>query len=186
MSIFAETKALRRELRALAAKPEWDLLARHDLLSNKPLSSSRQRAWRYVKRTLAALGLMLPHVTDYPWRPTLKHALANADARPLLVWALGAERDELRRACEGFSNRLRDGRLAPILVTDVPDFAFFSRLGWLVEYLPELSGEGPSYRERKRAYLAWRYRDAYALPLSVGLASDREWDAVLELKRESA
>ncbi|SEF11823.1 hypothetical protein SAMN02787142_7774 [Burkholderia sp. WP9] len=185
MSIVTETKTLRRELQALAARPEWDLLTRHDLLSKKPPSSARDRAWRRVRGVLAALGLMSPHVTDYPWRPTLKHAPVNTDAETVLIWALGASRDDLRRACEGFSNRLKcNGGLAPVLVTEVADFAYFSRLGWLVEYVPDVSGEGHSYPERKRAYLAWRYRDARTVPLSAGLASDTEWNAVLELKRK--
>jgi hypothetical protein len=58
----------------------------------------------------------------------------------------------------------------PVLVTDVADFAFFSRLGWLVEYVPALSTPADDYGERKRRYLAWRYRDAPALPVSAGLA----------------
>lgn len=185
MSIVAETNALRRELRALAAKPDWDLLTRHDLLSKKPQSSTKERVWRRVRKVLAALKLMPPQVTAYPWKVTLKHAPLEADANTLLIWALDAERDALRRACEGFSKRLkRDSNLAPVLVTDVADFAYFSRLGWLVEYVPALNGEGPSYRERKHAYLAWRYRDAHVLPISAALASDTEWNTVLKLKRK--
>jgi hypothetical protein len=88
----------------------------------------------------------------------------------------------LRAACVGFSSKLQGGHhLAPVLVTDIADFAFYSRLGWLVEYVPSLSGEGPSLRERKEAYLAWRYRDACIVPLSAGLASAPEWNALLKL-----
>jgi hypothetical protein len=63
-------------------------------------------------------------------------------------------------------------RFVPILVTDVPDFAFFSRLGWLVEYVPTLAPPAGDYAERKRRYLAWRYRDAPALPASAGLTAE--------------
>lgn len=182
MSIVDETRKLKREVRALAAKPEWALQTRYDLLAKKPPSSLKQRAWRGAKRVLAASGLMPPHVTHYPWLPTLKHAPVSAEAKTLLIWAPGTPRDALRRACEGLSARLNgDALLVPVLVTDVADFAFYSRLGWLVEYLPELSGEDRSYRDRKRAYLAWRYRDARIVPPAAGLADDAEWKALLEV-----
>ena len=182
MSIIDQTRTLRRELRALAANPDWTLLARHDLLAGKPPATLNERAWRGAKRVMAALGLIPPHVTKYPWLPTLKHAPLSGEANTLLIWAPGVGRDALRRACEGFSARLKgDDALAPVLVTDVADFAFYSRLGWLVEYLPELSGEDRSYRERKRAYLAWRYRDARIVPPAAAQANDADWKALLEV-----
>jgi hypothetical protein len=180
--LIVETKALRQRLKALAAMPEWDLLQRHDLLASKPPSSWHERAWRSLRHVLAAVGLISPHVTPYPWQPTLKHRSVSADVKTVVIWTLGADRDQLRAACEGFSKKLpsADG-LAPVLVTDVADFAFYSRLGWLVEYVSELSGEGPSLQQRKQAYLAWRYRDACVVPLSAGLASDPEWRALLKV-----
>ncbi|WP_155768731.1 hypothetical protein [Burkholderia diffusa] len=182
MSIIDQTRALRHELRALAAKPDWTLLTRHDLLAGKPLATLKERAWRGVKRGLSTLGVIAPHVTQYPWQPTLKHAPFSAEANTLLIWAPGTERDALRRACEDFSARLKgDDTLAPVLVTDVADFAFYSRLGWLVEYLPELSGDDRSYRERKRAYLAWRYRDARIVPPAAAQVSDADWKALVEV-----
>jgi hypothetical protein len=183
LNIMAETMALRRELAALAAKPEWALLTRYDLLRKKPPSSLKEQIWRHTRRLLTASGLASPHVTKYPWLPTLKHAPVTTDAKTLLIWAPGAERDGLRLACDGFLRRLKSNTdLAPVLVTDIAEFAYFSRLGWLVEYLPELNGERPqSYRERKRAYLLWRYRDAWIVPLSAGLADDTEWNALLEM-----
>jgi hypothetical protein len=60
----------------------------------------------------------------------------------------------------------------PVLVTNVADFAFFSRLGWLVEYVPALSAPAGGYAERKQRHLAWRYRDAPALPVSAGLTDE--------------
>jgi hypothetical protein len=180
--MLAEAKALRRELKALAAQPEWDLLTRYDLLARKPPSSWQERAWRRVRRVLASAGLISPHVTQYPWLSTLKHRPVSADVKTVMIWALGAERHELHVACDGLSKKLQGGNdLAPVLVTDVADFAFYSRLGWLVEYVPPLSGEGPSLQRRKQAYLAWRYRNAIVLPLSAGLASESEWNALLKL-----
>lgn len=182
MSVIVEAKALRRQVKALAAKPEWDLLQRYDLLVNRPPSSCQARAWGCLRRLLSSVGLISPHVTPYLWLPTLKHTPVFADVKPVMIWALGADRDQLRAACEGFAKKLQSGAgLAPVLVTDIADFAFYSRLGWLVEYVPELSGEGPSWYQRKQAYLAWRYRDACIVPLSAGLASDPEWRALLKL-----
>jgi hypothetical protein len=182
VSVIAEAKVLRRELKALAAKPEWDLLTRYDLLKRKPPSSWQGRWWRCVRHLLASAGLISPHVTQYSWLPTLKHRPASADVKTVMIWALGADRHQLRTACEGFSKRLQGGdALAPVLVTDIADFAFYSRLGWLVEYVPSLSGEGPSLQQRKQTYLAWRYRDACIVPLSAGLASEPEWNALLKL-----
>jgi hypothetical protein len=43
---------------------------------------------------------------------------------------------------------------APVLITDVAEFAFFSRLGWLVEYVPKLSAPAEAYAARKLRYLA--------------------------------
>ncbi|MBN3852503.1 hypothetical protein G3N59_03825 [Paraburkholderia sp. Ac-20340] len=179
---MAETKALRRKIEALAAKPEWSLLQRHDLLSRKPVSSASARAWRKIRSVLASMGLISPHITPFAWLPTLNHRPVSADVKTVMIWAPGVQRDQLRIACERFSKKFL-GRedLAPVLVTDIADFAFYSRLGWLVEYLPALSGEGPSLQQRKQAYLAWRYRDACIVPLSAGLASEPVWNALLKL-----
>lgn len=180
MSVVEETQALRRELAALADATEWDLLVRYDLLGKKPPRSLQDRVFRLARGWLAAAGLMPPHVTKYSWLPTLKHVPLAAEVKTLLIWAPGVGRDELRQACEGFATRLKGSTsLAPVLVTDVAAFAYFSRLGWLVEYLPELDGEEQSFRERKRRYLAWRYRDAVVVSVSAGLASEVEWRAVL-------
>jgi hypothetical protein len=65
--VIVEAKALRRQLKALAARPEWDLLQRHDLLAGKPPSSWQEHAWRGLRHVLASTGLISPHVTPYPW-----------------------------------------------------------------------------------------------------------------------
>jgi hypothetical protein len=182
VSVIAEAKALRRQLKARAANPEWDLLTRYDLLGKKPPSRLKERVWRRVRHLLASIGMISPHVTKYPWIPTLKHRPVSANVKTVLIWALGADREQLRAACEGFSSKLHGcDDLAPVLVTDIADFALYSRLGWLVEYVPSLSGEGPSLQQRKQAYLAWRYRDACIVPLSAGLASLREWNALRKM-----
>ncbi len=183
MSLVPETEALRETLAAWAGDPEWALLCRYDLLRQKPLRSLGDRWFRRVKNMLAGLGLVSPYVSKYPWLPTLKHAQPNGDSTILLIWALGVGRDDLRASCEGFIKRL-DGvsGMVPVLVTDNADFAYFSRLQWLVEYVPPLSGEGVSYHARKERYLAWRYRDALVVPASAGRARESEWNEVMEMK----
>lgn len=182
MSLIVEAKTLRRALKALAAKPEWDLLTRYDLLAKKPPSSWQKRVWRRVQHWLALARLTSPHVTRFQWQPTLKHRPVSTDVKTVMIWALGADRHQLRAACRGFSKKLQVGNdLAPVLVTDIPDFAFYSRLGWLVEYVPSLSGKGPSLQQRKQAYLVWRYRDACIVPWTAGLASEAEWHELLKL-----
>jgi hypothetical protein len=63
-----------------------------------------------------------------------------------------------------------------VLITNVADFAFFSRLSWLVEYVPSLSAPADGYSVHKLRYLAWRYRDLPALPAT----ADIEEDSLLE------
>lgn len=168
----------------LAAGPDWDLLQRHDLLANKVPVRFSDRLWRYFRAPLSAIGLLPPWVTRYSWVPTLKHAPVQGEVRPLLIWTIGLSRDELREACAGFSRRLREAKdVVPVLVTDTADFAYFSRLGWLVEYVPCLGGDGHSYADRKRRYLAWRYRDACVVPGAAGLANDVEWQALLRVDK---
>ena len=180
MSITDETCTLRQELAALAAKPEWDFLARYGLPGKKP-STLQGSAFRLVRTLLTKIRLLPPDITKYRWLPTLKHGSSAPDTRALLIWALGMEQDSLRNACVGFQQLLVDRQdLAPVLVTDVADFAYFSRLGWLVEYLPELVGEGQSYQERKRAYLVWRYRDAVVFPAAAGLLDKESWSRLLQ------
>ncbi|MBX3670113.1 MAG: hypothetical protein KF778_17060 [Rhodocyclaceae bacterium] len=183
MTPAAQTRALRKELAAWAAEPEWALLARNDLLRHKPPQARGHRWYRRAQHALAMLGLVRPHVTKYSWLPTLKHAQPGGSYRTLMIWAPSVERDTLRRYCEGFVQRLQTPcALVPVLVTDVSDFAYFSRLRWLVEYVPELSGDGPSYRERKLRYLAWRYRDALVVPAALGTASPSDWEEVMRMK----
>ena len=182
MTLADETRMLRRQLAELADAPEWSLHVRYELLPQKPSLIWHQRFSSRLARLLRVLGLSRSRYFRQEWHAGLKHADCSTDAKLLLIWAEGGDLQCVRESCKGFQ-RLLAGRadLLPVMVVDVADFAFFSRLGWLVEYLPELSGDGGSYRDRKRRYLAWRYRDALIVPLSAGLASEVEWDELLEL-----
>lgn len=183
MTLVEETRILRRQLNEWAADPEWSLLVRYELLPQQPFPVWHQRLSHRVGRMLRVLGLSRSRYRQQPWHAGLKHAIGAPDAKPLLIWAEGADHASVHEACAGFQ-RLLAGRtdVLPVLVTDVADFAFYSRLGWLVEYLPDFSGAGAPYRERKKRYLAWRYREALIVPLSAGLASEIEWDQLLDLR----
>lgn len=181
MNVLEETRLLRRRVAELASQPEWDLLVRFELLPARPSPVLRERFLQRIGRLLRVLGLSRARYLKQRWDVGLKHAGGSSIGKTLLIWAESTEREVIREACEGFQ-RLLAGRtdLTPVLLTVVPDFAFYSRLGWLVEYLPELAGEGESYRERKRRYLAWRYRDAVVVPVSAGLLNEAEWRALME------
>lgn len=187
MSLPGDIETLRRHLGELARAADVGLARRYAL---RPLPGERPSLFRRLRkalgRLLRRLGLR-PSTPLEPWLPGLKHIEGSETARPYLIWALGADRETLRAACPGFQAlwaSLPDW--APVLVTDVADFAFFSRLGWLVEYVPALSAPAGDYAGRKQSYLAWRYRDAPALPVSAGLSDDGIRLAGAELARMAA
>lgn len=169
MRLAGKIESLRRELDGLAAAPDDDLLERYEL-KRPPVPPGLYWRLRWlagmILRWLKSIGLW----RSQSWPASLRQGGANARAKPLLIWAVGADRDSVRSACDGFSTLMGSSPgFAPVLVTDVADFAFFSRLGWLVEYVPRLSGEGACYEERKMRFLARLYSGALVLPLSAGL-----------------
>lgn len=171
MSLHAEAEALRRDLEKMSRDAEMSLIKRYELRFPPKERLSLYRRMRIsVGRVLRWLRLRRTRPPE-PWLTGLKHAEHSDGSAAFVIWALGADRDELRAACRGFVElQAALPGWVPVLVTDVADFAFFSRLGWLVEYVPGLSTPADGYGERKRRYLAWRYRDAPALPMSAGLA----------------
>ena len=114
-------------------------------------------------RGLEALRIKPPD----PWPVRLRQASGSGKEQVLLIWAVGAERDALREACRRFGRAPEFGaNVVPVLVTDVADFAFFSRLRWLVEYVPSIAdGADSSYARQKSAFLADLYRDARVVPV---------------------
>ena len=174
MNLSEEVEALRRHLDELALGTDEELTERYEL-KRPPMPPGFYWRLRWLAgwtlRWLEAKGLRRPD----PWPVSLRRAVASSRAKPLLIWALGTDRDTLRAACDEFS-RLQGSlpEFAPVLVTDVADFAFFSRLGWLVEYLPRLAGQGEPFEERKLKYVARLYRGAPVLPVSAVLEAGRE------------
>lgn len=177
--LLKESELLRQRILTLAAQPEWDLLLRHDLLADKPPSGLMNRSYRSVRRFLGKIGMLPPQLTAYPWLATLRHGKCpESNARLFLLWGLGMSKDATRSACGKILQRLDAKRdLSIVLVTDRADFAFYSRQKILVEYLPDLPGEGMDYQTRKQRYLAWRYRNALHVPLAAGELDDQQWES---------
>lgn len=181
MSLSGEIAALQQHLEELARAPDEELVARYTMQRpQRPPGFYWQLRWLAgrVLRWLASQGIL----QSDPWPASLKHAGTSSKAKPLLIWAVGADPDTLREACRGISGLLDAiPGFAPVLVTDVADFSYFSRLGWLVEYLPRLTGQGEPYEERKLKHLARLYRGAPVLPVIAGLETDcladniRQW-----------
>jgi hypothetical protein len=109
--------------------------------------------------------------------------------KPHLDSSAQSKRDIARKAClslrarfassDGVNSVSNPSKVIPVFITDQADFAFYSRLGWLVEYLPNISGIGEAYDDRKAKYLAWRYQDACVIPLSAGLLTDEQWNQLI-------
>lgn len=173
MSLQSEITALRAHIERLARKGEGGLTRRYALWHPPGV---RRTLYLRLRRRLGRLLRWLrlrPTLPAEPWLASLSYVERDADATPLVIWALQSDRDRLRESCLGIESLLSEmSGYSPVLITDVADFAFYSRLGWLVEFVPDLNAPARHYAERKRRYLAWRYRDAPALPLSVGLAPD--------------
>lgn len=171
MSAANDIERLRRFLDELAAGAD-DELRRYELRHPRmPPGLYWQARWLAgrVLRALESIGIKKAD----PWPAGLKQLPGSGGARPLLLWAEGTDPDTLRAACRRLEKLLSSvPGYAVVLVTNVADFAFFSRLGWLVEYLPDIEGEGEPYARRKARFLARLYRGAPALPVTAVLAPE--------------
>jgi hypothetical protein len=172
LSLGDDIEALRRHLDNLAEAPDEEFLERYTLRRPpRPPGLYWQLRWLAgrILRWFESKGILRAD----PWPVSLAHARTRKSAKPLLIWAVGADRDTLHEACRGLSGLLdANPGFAPVLVTDVADFAFYSRLGWLVEYLPAVAGEGKPFEVRKAIFVARLYRGAPALPVRAGLAPE--------------
>jgi hypothetical protein len=173
MNVPERSETLRQQLSQWANEADVDLAQRYALqLVRWETLSLYRRLRRRLGSVLRGMGLRRAPPPE-PWLTELNHAEYSVDARPLVIWALDLDRDALRTACRNVKIRQAAAPdFIPILITDIADFAFFSRLGWLVEYVPSLSGPATDYAERKRRYLAWRYRDEESVNASAWLDQD--------------
>ena len=183
MDLVLETESLRKQLRAWSQSPEWSLLIRYELLPQKKALSFQKRLTQSVGRLFRRMGLSHGLYCSQVWNSGLKYADCRPEMRPLLFWSERLDKQAMRNACSGARNLLQaHPGLQPVLVTDQADFAFYSRLHWLVEYLPCMEEGTTAYQDRKKRYLAWRYRDALILPLTAGLATQKEFDLLVAMK----
>lgn len=163
MVLDEATRQLRAHLEELLTKHAPDL-GRYRLSSPPvPPGLYWKARWSvgWLLRCLEALGIKQPD----PWPVRLRQVPGSKHERPLVIWAIGAQRDALREALRSLNNSSElKGDYVPVLVTDVADFAYFSRLRWLVEYVPMLGGDDSSYVMQKSAFLAELYRDAHVIP----------------------
>ena len=168
-SLKEEVKALEQHLRKLAAHTDDELAARY-LIKRSPRPKGLYWQLRGIVGSVLRWFQAWWPWRQKPWPVSLKQLPIDPKAKPLIIWAVGSDRNTLREACTGLSKQWDSmPGYAPVLITDIADFAFFSRLGWLVEYLPRLAGQGEPYEERKLKYLARLYRGAPVLPVNAGL-----------------
>lgn len=173
MDLIGELDALRREIDQLANECGTELEARYALQRpRKPPGVYWQIRW-LAGKVLRTLRSLVRKEAD-AWPAALKHSGRDRSSKPVVVWALGFNPEQLRQACAGIDGLLRDlPGVAPVLVTDIADFAHYSRICWLVEYVPDIRGTG-SFALRKSQYLARLYKDAPVLPAGYGLCQTAE------------
>ena len=183
MMIDAEIQELRRRLDEMALEPDDDLGERYTMhRPGRPPGLYWQLRWLAgrILRRMKDTGIL----ASDPWPASLKHGKSRKNARPLVVWAMGADPDSLRSSCATIADFLVSApEFAPVLITDVPDFSYYSRLGWLIEYLPAVHGSGEAFESRKARFLARLYRGAVILPLRADLDVDNIRDHILSQTR---
>lgn len=168
-----------------AVRRQWQALERG--FDRRPALRYRlgPQGWRETLRyrladALATIGWRRGFVPQGGWPVALKHAECAEEGPAVVIWAIGSPREAIRKACDDIARLAgQPARFSPVLLTDVADFAYYARLGWLVEYLPTWAGQAANHRERKLAYLAWRYRNALVAPLSAAAATPKEWNDLL-------
>jgi|GEM_PF-4690939 len=103
-----------------------------------------------------------------PWLAGLQHG-PNPEARfPLLLWGVGADEETILAACDQVQAWIGEHPdWAPVLITDQASFSAYSRLGWLVEYVPRPNGPEAGVLDwrGKLFHLARLYRGAPVIPL---------------------
>lgn len=180
----AEIQELRRRLEKMALEPDDELDERYTMhRPGRPPGLYWQLRWLAgrILRRIKDSGIL----ASDPWPASLKQGKSKRNARPLVVWAMGADRDSLRRSCTTIAEFLESAtEFAPVLITDVPDFSYYSRLGWLVEYVPAVHGSGEAFESRKARFLARLYRGAVILPLRADMDVDSIRGLVLSQTRD--
>ncbi len=135
--------------------PPWKFILKYTCVS----TMLQYRFWHKIFYPYLNLWGIRKIMRPSGWQVDLKHALSSERKKTLLLWSEGLCKEEQRRLCQNVQEYLQEySEYIPVLVTDMSDFAYFSRLHWLVEYLPKLRMQSDAnYKEQKRAYLLWRY-----------------------------
>lgn len=175
MDLATEIASLRKHLDQLSRDFDRDLTTRF-ALRRPPIPRGIYWKMRWLAGRLLYFLERIGIIRRGKWPAALKHATKPNNARPLLIWAIGTDRETLREACQGFRVLDTLPEFAPVLVTDTADFTFYSRLGWMVEYVPAIAGKGEAYDLRKARYLAWLYQGAPALPVGAYLKFEPHQD----------
>lgn len=152
-----------------------DLVSKYEILPRPVFLNARSgvplknRVFRWLRDVLVALRLIKPGQFGCAWSPKLKHVPVEEGAKVVIFLAVGAyDKQDLRLELAAQLERFKSqGGGLGVLVTNVPDFSFYSRLGWLVEFLPTLPGDREAYLQQKLCYLAWRYRGADVVPCTL-------------------
>ncbi len=147
--------------------PPWSYIVKH----YTALARLKSKIWLGAKlHTLVNLNKAYQVLRPHAWQADLKHSPKRAQKTPqtVLLMAEGLEKEEQRELCQKVQGYLQQTQqYVPVLVTDTPDFAFFAKLHWLVEYLPHLQGRKEAdYKRQKYNYLLWRYAGAVIMPLT--------------------
>ena len=173
-SLFEKTKMLRKTWQHMSKFP-WKFLISYSASSRQCSLPLRQRLCCFTFHALQLTRLLLSR-----WHTGLKHGCANPSGTVVILDDLD-DHSDFHQVCTSLKEHLANcPSLAPVLITSHADFAFYSRLGWLVEYLPRTLPNYEVYIERKKRYLAWRYKYALVLPLYAGRATEEEFKALMQ------
>lgn len=121
-----------------------------------------QQRKSFFKNPVRWASLLRKRLRLRPWQAGLKHKeVFIGREQVLLIIALGVAQQSIREFCTELDGKLsKEGAQIPVLLTDTADFSFYSRLGWLVEYVPDMD---TPYGKAKLDYLALRYQGAEKL-----------------------
>lgn len=151
-------------------------------LHNSPKEHIYIKNYRSYIDGVASIGNFLyrHNLFGWPrWTPALKHSNFQ-NGQTLYITCDLQSKEESRIACTKIKHWLTGIHFVPVLETGISDFSFYSRLGFLIEYLPNLDGN-MVYITQKKHYLRWRYRGAKYIPLSSGLCNKQQFLAHLGL-----
>ncbi len=157
-------------LKDLANAPPWDFIIRNELMP-QGLKWYFLRIFMRSRTKIMHIAHRHTHFEKRFWQKDLKHAPRNKAQHSLVLYSEGMEKNTQRTICNKILKFFHDfPQFVPVLMTDIADFAYYSRLHILVEYLPALTCKKETiYKQKKKQYLAWLYRDTVFLDLQANM-----------------